>query len=368
MHPSKSFAELNLFQTIGSSWNSPSGFSQLNCPASFSTSCQLTANRTLLADTSQFDAVVFHERDFRWKDVPDKERRKRSQAYVFTSYEAPVWGNRRKEKMQRMKGFFNWSMTYRMDSTFYTPYGGFVKTRDHPLGSKLRDIAKEFGERNQAIARKTKSAAGIVQIVSNCKSQSKREKLLKSMQKLIRVDIYGSCGPLKCPRSGAGGDAGWKCYQMLERRYKFYLAWENALCKDYVTEKFFEITKYNIIPVVLNRAAMDQIAPRHSYIALEDFKSMSHLVKYLQKVDKDDKLFTSYFWWRDFYSVQDHHISRHKSWCSLCSTLHKDEWTDWNKEHLTHAYAGHQENDTIGDLNNFWVKQANCKLFSNRKH
>ena len=189
----------------------------MNCPASFSTSCQLPANRTLHAYTSQFDAVVFH---FSWKDVPEEERRSKSQMYVFTSYEAPVWGNRRTEKMKRMQGFFNWSMTYRRVSTFYTPYGGFIKTRDHPLGTELDTFIKEFGEKNKDLAQKQKSAASIVQIVSNCKSHSKREELVKSMQKRISVDIYGACGTIECPRSGGGGDAGWKCYQMMNKRYK----------------------------------------------------------------------------------------------------------------------------------------------------
>ena len=38
------------------------------------------------------------------------------------------------------------------------------------------------------------------------------------------------------------------CYQMLNNTYKFYLALENSVCQDYVTEKFFNILKYNVIP------------------------------------------------------------------------------------------------------------------------
>lgn len=32
-------------------------------------------------------------------------------------------------------------------------------------------------------------------------------------------------------------------------KYKFYLAMENALCKDYITEKVFKVLSHNIIPV-----------------------------------------------------------------------------------------------------------------------
>jgi hypothetical protein len=55
------------------------------------------------------------------------------------------------------------------------------------------------------------------------------------LQKYIPVDIYGKCGTQKCPRSTET-----ECYEMLNRDYKFYLAFENANCKDYLTEKLFE--------------------------------------------------------------------------------------------------------------------------------
>ena len=55
-------------------------------------------------------------------------------------------------------------------------------------------------------------------------------RVAKELQKYITVDIYGSCGPLKC-----WGD---QCDDTLDNDYKFYLAFENSLCYDYITEKF----------------------------------------------------------------------------------------------------------------------------------
>ena len=53
---------------------------------------------------------------------------------------------------------------------------------------------------------------------------------------------------------------------MLESNYKFYISFENSLCSDYVTEKFFNILKYNIIPITLNGVNMSEISPPNSYI------------------------------------------------------------------------------------------------------
>lgn len=76
---------------------------------------------------------------------------------------------------------------------------------------------------------KTKKVAWIV---SNCHPQNDRMKYALELQKYIDVDIYGKCGKLSCPKTE-------KCWKTLEKEYKFYLAFENGNCKEYITEKFF---------------------------------------------------------------------------------------------------------------------------------
>ena len=68
-----------------------------------------------------------------------------------------------------------------------------------------------------------------------------------------------------------------------------------------MTEKFFNILSYNVIPVVFNGANMSAIAPPHSYINAEDFSSVKELAEYLTMVGRNQSLFASYFWWRDYY-------------------------------------------------------------------
>jgi glycoprotein 3-alpha-L-fucosyltransferase len=69
-------------------------------------------------------------------------------------------------------------------------------------------------------------------LVSNCHESNNRQKYVHELKKYIPVDIYGGCGTMKCPISNKT-----ECFEMLDRDYKFYLAFENANCKDYITEK-----------------------------------------------------------------------------------------------------------------------------------
>ena len=93
----------------------------------------------------------------------------------------------------------------------------------------------------------------------NCDTKSKRELYVKELQKYIDVDIYGKCGPLKCPDNPKVYDPRMnkECYDMLEQNYKFYLSFENIFCKDYVTEKLFNILPLQVIgknvTLMLNR-------------------------------------------------------------------------------------------------------------------
>ena len=119
--------------------------------------------------------------------------------------------------------WFNWTATYRRDATIVTPYEKFVFFNNYTgLPAKAK--------RNYAEG-KTKMAAWFV---SNCHSTSGRGLYAKELQKYIQVDIYGACGDKKCRRSDATA-----CSEMLRRDYKFYLAFENSACVDYITEKFY---------------------------------------------------------------------------------------------------------------------------------
>ena len=85
---------------------------------------------------------------------------------------------------------------------------------------------------------------------------------MKELQKYIDVAIFGRCGEkyAKAKQKHVLERCSLHCamnsiYRMsgsVEKgtdSFKFYLAFENALCKDYVTEKFFSRVGH-ILPVV----------------------------------------------------------------------------------------------------------------------
>ena len=61
---------------------------------------------------------------------------------------------------------------------------------------------------------------------------------------------------------------------MLERDYKFYLSFENSICRDYATEKFFNPLRFSTVPVAYSGADYQALGvPKNSYIDARDFPS-----------------------------------------------------------------------------------------------
>lgn len=139
------------------------------------------------------------------------------------------------------------------------------------------------------------------------------------------VDIFGNCGRLKC----AWNETHWisqpECYDMIESNYKFYLSFENSICPEYVTEKFFRILQLDLVPVVYGGADYSAIAPPHSYIDARQY-TPKELSKYLKKLQRDDNLYAEYFRWKKSYVVEAgvEQMSRH-AFCDLCKKLHQDQ-------------------------------------------
>ena len=171
---------------------------------------------------------MFHHRNIELSDLPVK--RHESQLYIYVNVESQARFIR--PDFKSLKNFFNLSMTFRLNADIPLLYGEFVQVAQHPRsGHDLNMIINNFGAANTQLAGKEKGTseneALVAQLVSNCKTNSGREKIISKLVKLINIDIYGRCGPLKCSKEPKDSS----CYDAMNKTYKFYLSFENSLCK-----------------------------------------------------------------------------------------------------------------------------------------
>lgn len=141
-----------------------------------------------------------------------------SEIWIIHTLESPMAAN----NFQTLDNMFNWTATYRTDSTIVTPYAKWTTFADH--------INSDFSKINYA-ENKTKKVA---MYVSNCHTSNNRLVYAEELAKHIHVDIYGECGNLSCSKNDNE-----HCMHILRKDYKFYLAFENSNCRDYITEKFY---------------------------------------------------------------------------------------------------------------------------------
>jgi len=106
---------------------------------------------------------------------------------------------------------------------------------------------------------------------------------MSELRRWIDVDVYGGCGPLKCPLSATK-----LCLRMLEQRYFFYLAFENSLCVDYVTEKFWRTLQRDVVSVVLGAANYSRLVPPGVHLDVRHFRSPRHLADRLRELMTSD--------------------------------------------------------------------------------
>lgn len=262
--------------------------------------CKTTKNR------KQFkvaDAVIFHMGP---PDVPEMVswlpiRAHPKQIYIFYLLEPPTVDLPR--DLRDFKDVFNLTITYlhSNNTDIWAPLGAIEKYQHSytPPGDEM-------------LLGKTKMAAWVV---SNCEAVSHRREYAKELQRYIPLDIYGKCGSLKCP---PGDD----CFKMIQTRYKFYLAFENSFCKDYITEKVYRTLQYDVIPVVLGGANYSSHLPPHSYIDVLDFESPKKLAEYLWYLSRNPDEYIKYFEWKGQYISQTTFYTRPVAFCNLCQILH----------------------------------------------
>lgn len=251
------------------------------------------------------DAVIFQ--GGRMPYEPPK-RHHPNQVYIFASIESPVhlafnaggqgWENQ-----------VNWTMTYRLDSDILYRYGAVMYRNN---ASKQEALAKNFAH---VFRQKTKDVAWLV---SDCLTESHREKYVNVLKKYIDIDIYGRCGKLHTCTKEEGID----CMKQIAGKYKFYLSFENSMCMDYITEKVFVWFQMDIINVVRGAQTYARSLPPHTYIDAHKFSGIEHLAKYLKYLSRNEEKYVQYLEEKAKYRTETLHAQYRKAYCDVCKRLH----------------------------------------------
>lgn len=125
---------------------------------------------------------------------------------------------------------------------------------------------------------------------------------MKELMQFIDIDSYGQClnnrkmpddinGFLKLHSS--------EYYKFLAQ-YKFNIAFENAVCNDYMTEKLFRPFEVGAVPIVMGSpAAKDWMPNEKSAIFVNDFKHPKDLANFVKYLNSNDDEYAQYMRYKD---------------------------------------------------------------------
>ena len=289
-----------------------------------SKNCIATYNKSLI---NIADALLFHGRDLETsKNYPAnvlQDLRKTApakQKWIFLSHETPQPDVNSLYKPY--DGIFNWTATFSRDSDVFIPYKGYFKF-DKPKEEATVNYAKG----------KTRLVSWAV---SNC--MKTRQNYALELQRYINLTVYGDCGKNfknhgDCKRDQQYAVNVGSCAKEMAS-YKFYLAFENAFCHDWVTEKYWRTMTQNIIPVVMGANYDEGAAIPGSFIDVSDFNSIKELADYLLYLDKNDDEYNKYFAWKTKYG-----LARGSFYCTICNELNSEKFQKKSQVVLSEAYS-----------------------------
>ena len=254
--------------------------------------CKLVDQRSFFPSA---DVVVFHNRELidGSQKLPTDLPRPRGQRWAWMSLESPAHNG----NLQQFANIFNMTISYRRDADITVPYGEVL-----PLESEEPLLEDNSVNKTSLVC----------WVVSNYMSHHKRSQLYKELSAIVPVEVYGRW--TNKPLSSED------LLPTISRCY-FYLAFENSVAKDYITEKLWKNAyQGGAVPVVLGPplSHYKAVAPPNSFIHVDEFKSVKEMAEYLQRLAEDKKRYAEYFKWKQQWKVKIYTDWRERL-CEICS-------------------------------------------------
>lgn len=131
-------------------------------------------------------------------------------------------------------------------------------------------------------------------LISNGHSRSDRERRVLDLERVLPVHHYGRWRP-----THRIVDRGRATKLELLGRYRFNLAYENCIDRDYVTEKWFDCLVAGCVPVYLGAPNIADFAPAaDSYVDATRFADASELGAYLRSLAASPAAYDAFFAWK----------------------------------------------------------------------
>ncbi|KAM9330100.1 GDP-fucose protein O-fucosyltransferase 3 [Gastrophryne carolinensis] len=270
-------------------------------------SCFFTINRTYLHHPMT-RAILFYGTDFNIDSLPLP--RKPYHEWALFHEESPK--NNYKLFHQPIITLFNHTATFSEHSHL-------------PLTSQyLEDLQKLASlEYFVPLEKKNilrKKLAPVVYVQSDCDPPSDRDAYVQELMKYVTIDSYGEClhnRDLPTEVNNPSHMDHIHFYRILAQ-YKFILAFENAVCEDYITEKLWRPLKLGAVPIYYGaKNIKDWLPSNKSAIIVATFSHPQELAQYITQLDKNDSLYMEYLEWK----LKNHFTNTH-----LVTAIKERKW------------------------------------------
>ncbi|EFN80054.1 alpha-(1,3)-fucosyltransferase 10 isoform X2 [Harpegnathos saltator] len=259
--------------------------------------CYFTHDRAFQNNT-QLKSILFYGSNFRVRDLPSW--RDNATSWGLLHEESPR--NNPILVHEEALNLFNYSSTFSRFSNIPLTLLD-LPSLDELIGESYFVRIKE----KTALMRK-QNLAPVLYIQSDCDTASDRDRYVLELMKYIRIDSYGAC------LNNAQLEHGLKdnYLDILNNReflsfvakYKFTIAFENAICNDYITEKLWRPLIVGSVPVYYGSPSFKDWLPNNkSAVSILDFAKPAQLGHFLHKLVENDTAYEEYL---------SHKLSEHK--------------------------------------------------------